>query len=59
MREESFADGEARGVAIGEARGGEKKLFELVKEGLLTVAQAAANARLTEEFTVEMRKAGF
>ena len=60
MREESIAIGEARGVAIGEAKGGLKKLFELVKEELLTVGQAASNAKLSEdEFVSEMRKAGF
>ena len=64
MREESFADGEARGVAIGEARGvaigeargvaigeargGEKMLFELVKDGLLSISQASMKAKLTE-----------
>ena len=66
MREESIAIGEARGRAIGEARGlaiGERKgeqkiLFELVKDGLLTIAQAAGSAKLTEEaFIAEMKKA--
>ena len=52
MREESFASGEARG--------GEKMLFELVKDGLLSISQASMKAKLTEdEFAAEMRKAGF
>ena len=59
MKQESEAIGEARGEAIGEARGKLKTLFELVAEGLLTVAQAAANAKLTEDqFKREMEKAG-
>ena len=64
MREESEAigmeKGKAIGMAKGEAVGGLKKLFELVEEGLLTLAQAASNAKLTEEqFKAEMAKAGF
>ena len=64
MREESIAigeaRGEARGLAIGERKGEQKKLFELVKDGLLTIAQAAGSAKLTEEeFIAEMKKAEF
>ena len=59
MRNESIAIGEARGVAIGEARGvaigearGEAKGFleamiSLVKDGILTVADAAKRANMT------------
>ena len=43
-----------------EEKGGLKKLFELVKEGFLTVAQAAVSAKLSEEqFQAEMTKAGY
>ena len=72
MKEESEAIGEARGVAIGEARGvaigeargvaigGLKMLFELVKDGILTIPQASNKAKLTDDqFIAEMRKAGF
>ena len=60
MKEESEAIGMAKGEAIGEAKGGLRMLFELVRDGLLTIAQAAVKAKLTEEqFKVEMAKAGF
>ena len=43
-----------------EAKGGLRMLFELVRDGLLTIAQAAVKAKLTEDqFKVEMAKAGF
>ena len=52
------AIGEARGEARGEVRGRMKALFELVAAGLLTAAQAAENAKLTEDqFKQEMAKA--
>ena len=52
MRQESEEMGIAKGKLV--------TLFELVKAGLLTVAQAASNAKLTEEqFKAEMSKAGF
>lgn len=64
MRQESeeigIAKGIAEGIAKGIAEGKLVTLFELVKAGLLTVAQAASNAKLTEEqFKAEMQKAGF
>ena len=56
MQEES----EARGLTKGRLEGRLQALFELVGGGLLTVAQAATNAKLTEDqFRAEMHKAGF
>ena len=52
MREESFANGEVRGE--------KKMLFELVKDGLLSIQQASMKANLTEgQFKEEMAKSGF
>ena len=64
MQEESEARGLAKGRLEGEKKGRLEgrlqALFELVGGGLLTVTQAAANAKLTEDqFRSEMLKAGF
>ena len=64
MRNESIAIGEARGEARGEIRGkllgSLYMLYELVCDGLLTLAQAAAKAKLTEEqFKKQMEEAGY
>ena len=63
-RAEGRAEGQAEGRAEGEARGivmGKiLALFELVCDGLLTISQAAAKARLPEEqFKKQMEEAGF
>ena len=47
MRNDSIAIGEARGVAIGEAKGILSTLLSLVKDGILTVADAAKRANMT------------
>ena len=44
---ESEARGEARGKAIGEANGIIKTLVSLVKDGILTVSDAAKRADMT------------
>ena len=68
IRNEGIAEGEARGRAEGEARGearGEIRgrllgLYELVCDGLLTLAQASAKAKMSEEqFRSQMEKEGY
>lgn len=54
-------DGKAEGIAIGEKRGekrGEIKAFvSLVRDGILTIQQAAERANMSvDEFTAEMKK---
>ena len=40
--------------------GGMKKLYELVTEGIITISQAATNAKISEEeFKMQMKNAGF
>ena len=46
---EAEARGEARGEADGEKRGFLKALVGLVKDGLLTITQAAERANMTVE----------
>ena len=76
IRNEGRAEGEAQGRAEGEAQGraegraeGEfigrllgslNMLYELVCDGLLTISQAAAKAKLSEEqFKIQMEEAGY
>ena len=47
MRNDSIAIGEARGVAIGEVKGFLEAMISLVKDGILTVADAAKRAGMT------------
>ena len=52
--EELLTEGEAKGRAEGEARGILKTLSELVKDGILTLSDAAKRANMTiEEFELE------
>ena len=46
---EAVAEAEARGEADGEKRGFLKALVGLVKDGLLTITQAAERANMTVE----------
>ena len=56
VNEGLFADSELRG----EARGRLEILFEFVRDGNITVKQAAVKANLSEEeFQIAMIKAGF
>ena len=43
------AEGEAKGRAEGEAEGITRTLFSLVKDGILTMSDAARRANMTEE----------
>ena len=49
MRAESRAEGEAKGEARGEAKGVLKTLVSLFKKGILTLAQAAEEAKMSPE----------
>ena len=55
--EELIKDGEARGEARGESNGAIKTLIGLVKDGLLSVKDAAPRAGMTEsQFREKMKK---
>ena len=54
-RAEGFAEGFAEGLAEGLAESGLLMLFGLVKDGLLTLSQAAEEAHMPEaEFKLQM-----
>ena len=54
------AEGIAEGKAVGKAEGKMWTLFDLVKDGILSVSTAASKCEMTEEaFLAEMKKAGF
>lgn len=56
-REEGKAEGKAEGIAEGMAKGGLLMLFGLVKKGILTLSQAAAEAHMPEaEFKLQMEQ---
>lgn len=56
IRNEGIAEGEARGEIRGRLLG----LYELVCDGLLTLAQASAKAKMSEEqFRSQMEKEGY
>ncbi len=56
-RAEGFAEGFAKGFAKGFAESGLLMLFGLVKDGLLTLSQAAEEAHMTEaEFKLQMEQ---
>ena len=60
MMKDSRLEGKEEGIEEGIEIGGIKKLFELVNENIITISQAAANAKLSEEqFNIEMVKAGY
>ena len=51
-KSEGIAIGEAKGLAKGEAKGFIKAFVSLVKDGLLSISEAAKRANMTEaEFT--------
>ena len=59
-RAEGRAEGEARGRAEGVVIGKILGLYELVCDGLLTLTQAAAKAKIPEEqFKKQMEEAGY
>ena len=52
--------GKAEGIAEGKAEGKMWTLFDLVKDGILSVSTAASKSEMSEEdFLAEMKKAGF
>ena len=56
-RAEGFAEGFAEGLAEGLAESGLLMLFGLVKDGLLTLSQAAEEAHMPEaEFKLQMEQ---
>lgn len=60
IRNDGRAEGRVEGRAEGRILGGLSMLCELVCDGLLTVAQAAAKAKVSEEqFRKQMEDAGY
>ena len=56
----AIQDIRAEGRAEGERRGKLLSLYELVRDGLLTLPQASARVRVTEEqFRKQMEEAGY
>lgn len=57
QREDAREEGKAEGITEGMAKGGLLMLFGLVKDGLLTIAQAAERAHMPEaEFKMQMEQ---